>query len=104
MTLRIPFGLETLRARNASVLSVDTTGRFRKYQLPILVLAGNAMAPLEQPHTLWLLLRLEPLRVLSCNRCGLLVDWDALFRSFEDSSMEELHLAQVSSTDVGTDA
>ena len=75
MSLRIPLGLVSLRARNASVVSVAETSADDAYALATLVLDDNALAPSRQAASFRSVMALEDtLRVLSCQRCGLQID------------------------------
>ena len=98
-TLRIPLGLVSLRARNASVVSVAEPNADASYALATLVLDDNSLAPLQQASSyISVLTSAVMLRVLSCQRCGLQLDVDVIIweglGSFVNS-LQELHLAQV---------
>ena len=99
LSLIIPLGLVSLRARNASVVSVAETVLDGTYALATLVLDDNALAPHQQDYSLLHVLRLTTtLQVFSCQRCGLQLDVETIVRAASASyvnSLQELHLAQV---------
>lgn len=100
LTLRIPQGLVSLRARNASVVAVADTAGDGSFALTALVLDDNALSPFEQSSSLGSILRLtETLQVFSCQRCGLQVDVSQLIPGASASTgmvLQEVHMAQVS--------
>jgi hypothetical protein len=102
MSLFIPLGLVSLRARNASVVSVAETTTGAVYALSAIALDDNALAPATQVDSIAYLMALAAtVRVLSCQRCGLVVDVAQLIPTttyLAQGRMEELHLAQVSPT------
>jgi len=99
MKLPIPFGLVTLRARNASVVTVADTAGTGAYALTTLVLDDNALAPDQQTQSLGSILLLsDTLQVFSCQRCGLRVGVAQLIPGTSSSTpkaLQELHVAQV---------
>ena len=99
MSLRIPFGLVSLRARNASVVSVAETSADDTYALATLVLDDNSFEPSRQAASFRSVMALEDtLRVLSCQRCGLQIDVAKLIpvsKSALPKALQEMHLAQV---------
>jgi hypothetical protein len=100
MSLSIPFGLVSLRARNASVVSVAETSAHDAYALATLVLDDNSFEPSRQAASFGSVMALEDtLRVLSCQRCGLQIDVAELIpvsKSALPKALQEMHLAQVS--------
>jgi len=102
LTLRIPHGLVSLRARNAAVVAIADTSGGGNYALTTLVLDDNALAPAQQSFSLgYILMLTETLQVFSCQRCGLRVDVGLLVPGASASTakvLQELHVAQVSSS------
>ena len=100
LTLRIPHGLVSLRARNAAVVAIADTSGGGAYALTTLVLDDNALAPAQQSFSLgYILMLTETLQVFSCQRCGLRVDVGLLVPGASASTakvLQELHVAQVS--------
>ena len=99
MKLRIPFGLATLRARNASVVAVADTAGTATFALATLVLDDNALAPEHQSESLVSILLLkDTLQMFSCQRCGLRVSVAQLIpgtSSLTVTALQEVHVAQV---------
>jgi len=99
MKLPIPFELVSLRARNASVVTVADTAGTGTYALTTLVLDDNALAPDEQVQSLGsILLLTDTLQVFSCQRCGLRVGVAQLIPGTSSSTvkvLQEVHVAEV---------
>lgn len=102
MSLRIPLGIVSLRARNASVVSVAATSMKNTYALTTLVLDDNALASLQQARSVDFALSLTAtLQVFSCQRCGLQLGVELIIQLASYSlvnSLREVHLAQVRPT------
>ena len=102
MKLRIPFELVTLRARNASVVTVADTAGTGTYALTTLVLDDNALAPDQQVQLLGsILLLTDTLQVFSCQRCGLRVGVAQLIPGTSSSTvkaLQEMRVAEVRPT------
>ena len=102
LALRIPIWLLSLRARNASVVSVARAGSSVNYALTTLVLDDNALALDWQQSSIGEILSLaDTLQVLSCERCGLQLGVTQLIPvtgTMVRIVLQELHVAQVGRT------
>lgn len=98
LALRIPPGLASLRARNASVVSVARAAS-GNYALTTLVLDDNALALDWQQSSIGEILFLtDTLQVFSCERCGLQLGVTQLIPvtgTMVRIVLQELHVAQV---------
>ena len=99
MALRIPIWLLSLRARNASVVSVSDISGGGQRVLTTLVLDDNELAPAQQDFSIGSILTLtDTLQVFSCERCGLQVGVAQLIPGTSSSTvkvLQEVHVAEV---------
>jgi len=99
MALRIPIWMLSLRARNASVVSVSDVSGGGQRVLTTLVLDDNALAPSQQDFSIGSILTLtDTLQVFSCERCGLRVGVAQLIPGTSSSTvkaLQEMRVAEV---------